>query len=61
MVLVRNSCFDDEILAEIVISGSQGMTKFDQILLYFNNFIFFYFCFMVWFRENHKLVEASVF
>ena len=31
VVLVSNSCFDEVILAEIVISGSQRMTKFDQI------------------------------
>ena len=42
MVLVSTSCFDEVILAEIVISGSQVMTKFDQIFLsYFNRFDFF--------------------
>ena len=52
MVLVSTSCFDEVILAEIVILGSQVMTKFDRIfLLYVNRFDFFVFafCFMVWF------------
>ena len=31
MVLVSTICFDEVILAEIVILGSQVMTKFDQI------------------------------
>ena len=64
MVLASTSCFDEVVLAEIVISGSQVMTKFDQIFYHIlTDLIFFVFdfCFMVWFRENHKLVEASYF
>ena len=63
MVLVSTSCFDEIILAEIVISGSQVVTKFDQILSYFNRFdcFVFSFLFMVCFWENHKLVETSFF
>ena len=64
MVLVSTSCFDEVSLAEIVISGSQVMTKFDQIFYHILTdliFLFLLFCFMVWFRENHKLVEASFF
>ena len=33
MVLVSTSCFDEVILAERVFSGSQVITKFDQIFL----------------------------
>ena len=48
MVLVSTSCFDEVILAEIVISGSQFITKFDQIFL--NRFDFLVFTFFVlWF------------
>ena len=64
MVLVSTSCCDKVILAEIVISGSQVMTKFDQIFYHILTdliFLFLLFCFMVWFRKNHKLVEASFF
>ena len=43
MVLVSTSCFDEVILAEIVNSGSQVMTKFDQIFLYVNRLDFFVF------------------
>ena len=46
MVLVRTSCFDEVILTEIVISVSQVMTKFDQILTDLI-FLFLLFCFMV--------------
>ena len=51
MVLVSTSYFDEVILAEIIISGSQVMTKFDQIFLsYFNRFDFFVFTFFaLWF------------
>ena len=62
MVLLSTTCFDDVILAEMVISGSQVMTKFDQIFYHILTdliFLFLLFCFMVWFRENHRLVEAS--
>ena len=31
MLLVSTSCFDEVILAEIVFSGSEFITKFDQI------------------------------
>ena len=61
MVLVSTSCSDEVILAEIVISRSQVMTKFDPIFDYFLTdliFLFLLFCFMFWFRENQKLVEA---
>ena len=48
MVFVSTSCFDEVILAEIVFSGSQLITKFDQIFLsYFNRFDFFCFYFFV--------------
>ena len=50
MVLVSTSCFDEVILAERVISGSQFMTKFDQIfLLYVNRFDFLFLLFVLWF------------
>ena len=50
MVLVSTSCFDEVILAEIVISGSQVMTKFDHIfLLYVNRFDFLFLLFVLWF------------
>ena len=62
MVLVSTSCFDEVILAEIVISGSQVMTKFDQIFYHIStDLIFFTFLFYGFCRENHKLVEASFF
>ena len=34
MVLVGTSCFNEVNLAKIVISGSQFLTKFDQILVF---------------------------
>ena len=44
MVLVSTSCFDEVILAEIVISRSQVMTKFDQIFYHIlTDLIFFKF------------------
>ena len=61
MVLVGTSCFDELILAEINFSGSQLITKFDQIfydILTDLIFLFLLFCFMVLFQDNHKLVEA---
>ena len=60
MVLVSTSCFDDIILAEIVISGSQFMTKFDQIFDVLTDLIFLLLLFssMVLFQDNHKLFEA---
>ena len=64
MVLVSTSCFDEVILAEMIISGSQLKRKFDQIFLSsFNrfDFIVFTFCLMVLFQDNHKLEEARFF
>ena len=59
MVLVGISCFDDVIVAEIVILGSQVMINFDQnFLSYFNRFYFFLFFVMVLLHDNPKLVEA---
>ena len=61
MVFVSISCFDEVILAETVFSMSQFITKFDQI---FNSFLtdlillFFLFCLMTLFQDNHKLVNA---
>ena len=46
MVSASTSCSAEVILAVIVISGSQVMTKFDQIFLYFNRFDFFVFNFL---------------
>ena len=44
---VSASCFDAVILAEIVLSGSQFITEFDQIFLsYFNRFDFIVFTFL---------------
>ena len=46
MSLVSTSCFDDVVLAEIVFSGSQVMTKFDQIFYHIlTDLIFFTFLF----------------
>ena len=48
-------------LAEIVFSGSQLITKFDQIFFHtLTDFIFLFllFCFMTLFQDNHKLVKA---
>ena len=61
MVFVSTSCFDEVILAEIVFSGSQFITKFDQIFYHIlTDFIllFLLFCVMVLFQDNHKLVKA---
>ena len=61
MVFVSISCFEEVILAEIVFSVSQFITKFDQI---FNHFLtdlvllFLLFCLMTCFQDNHKLVKA---
>ena len=61
MVLVSISCFDEVILAfEIVSSGSQFTTKFDQIFYHILTdliLLFILFCFFL-FQDNHKLVEA---
>ena len=47
MLLVSTSCFDEVILAEIVLSGSQLVTKFGQVFLsYFNRFDFLVFSFL---------------
>ena len=63
MVLVSTSCFDEVSLAEIVISGSQVMTKFDQIFYHILTDLIFLFFFVLWFgfEKNYKLVEASFF
>ena len=61
VVLVGSSCFDEVILAKIVISGSQFITKFDQIFDHILTdliFLFLLFCFMVLFQDNPKVVEA---
>ena len=62
MVLVSTSRFDEVILAEIVISGSQFITKIDQIFyqLLTDLILLFlrFFCFMVLFHDNHKSVEV---
>ena len=50
MVIVSTSCFDKVILAEIVISRSQFITK--NHILTDLIFIVFIFCFMVSFRDN---------
>ena len=64
MVLVSTSCFDEEILKEIVVSGSQIITKLDQFFYYILTdliFLFLLFCFIVLFQANHKLVKARFF
>ena len=61
MIFVSTSCFDEVILAEIVFSGSQFITKFDQIFYHIlTNLIllFLLFCLMTLFQDNHKLVKA---
>ena len=61
MLLLITSCFDEVILAEIVFSGSQFITKFDQIFYHILTdlvLLFLLFCFMTLFQDNHKLVEA---
>ena len=61
MVFVSTSCFDEAILAEIVFSGSQFITKFDQIFCHILTdliFLFLLFRFMTLFQDNHKLVKA---
>ena len=56
MVFLSTSCFDEVILAEIVFSGSQFITKFDHILT--DLILFLLFCFMTLFQDNHKTVKA---
>ena len=47
MVFVSTSCFDELILAQMVFSGSQFKTIFDQIFLsYFNRFDFIVYFFV---------------
>ena len=61
MVFVSTSCFDEVILAEIVFSGSQFITKFDQILYDILTdliLLFLLFCFITLFQDKHKLVKA---
>ena len=61
MVFVSTSCFDEVILADIVFSGSQFITKFDQIFYHILTdliLLLLLFCFMTLFQDNHKLVKA---
>ena len=60
MVFVSTSCFDEVILAEIVFSGSQFITKFVQIFYHIltDLILFLLFCFMTLFQDNHKLEKA---
>ena len=59
MVYVSTICFDEVILKEIVFSGSQFITKFDQIFYHIltDLILFLLFCFMTLFQDNHKLVK----
>ena len=55
------SCFYEVILAEIIFSGSQFITKFDQIFTHILKdliLLILIFCFIVLFQDNHKLVKA---
>ena len=57
MIFVITNCFDEVILAEIVFSGSQFITKFDQIFYHILTdliLLFLLFCFMTLFQDNHK-------
>ena len=61
MVFLGNSCFDEVILAEIVFSGSQFITKFDLIFYHILTdliLLFLLFCFMTLFQDNHNFVKA---
>ena len=61
MVFVSTSLFDEVILAEIVFSGSQFITKIDQIFYFVLTdliLLFLLFCFMTLFQDNNKLVKA---
>ena len=61
MVFVSTSCLYEGILAEMVFSGSQFITKFDQIFYHILTdliVLFLLFCFMTLFQDNHKLVKA---
>ena len=58
---VSASCFNEVILAEIVFSGSQFITEFDQIFYQILTdliLLFLLLCFMTLFQGNHKLVKA---
>ena len=58
---LSTSCFDEVILAEIVFSGFQFITEFDQIFYHILTdmiLLFLLFCFMTSFQDNHKLVKA---
>ena len=60
MVLVGTRCVYKVILAEIVHSGSQFMTKFDQIFYQILiDLIISKFCITVLFQDNPNLVEAG--
>ena len=61
MVFLFFSCFDAVFLAEIVFSGSQFITIFDQIFYHILTdliLLFLLFCFMTLFQDNHKLMKA---
>ena len=61
MVFVSISCFDEVILAELVFSGSQFITKFDQIFYHILTdliLLFLLFCLMTLFQDYHKLVKV---
>ena len=51
VILVSTICFDEVILVEIVIWGSQVMTKFYQIFFYhiLTDLIFCFYFFVLWF------------
>ena len=59
---LSTSCFDEVIFAEIVFSGSQFITKFDQIFYHIltHLILMFLLCFMTLFQDNHKLVKARL-
>ena len=63
MVFISTSCFDEIILVEIVFSGSQFITKFDQIFYHILTdliLLFLLFRFMTLFQDNHKLLKARL-
>ena len=62
MVLESTSCFDELMWAEIVISESKFVTKFDQIFYHYLTdwiVLFLLFCFIDLFQD-HNLVEDLV-
>ena len=60
MVFVSTSWFDEVILAEMFFSGSQFITKFDEIFYHIltDLILFLLFCLMTLFQDNHKSVKA---